>query len=53
MNKDEMLLVGKKVVSMSIDGHGIEMIMEDGTRFWYFASDGGYGSWEVEKDGDK
>ena len=47
MSKDEKLLVGKKIISISMNGYGMEMIMDDGTKLWYCASDGGYSTWEV------
>ena len=46
-------LIGKTIKSVEVDGYGIEMHFADGTVFVYYASDGGYSNWEIEKDDNK
>jgi hypothetical protein len=43
-------LIGKTIESVEVNGYGIEMRFTDGAVFVYYASDGGYSSWEIEKD---
>lgn len=39
-------LIGKTIVSAEVDGFSIELIFDDGSKFNYFASDGGYSTYE-------
>lgn len=47
---DGYQFVGKKIVMMEIDGFGIFMLTDDGTRLYYDAFDGGYSCWDIIKD---
>jgi len=47
----EKQLIGRTIVKADVDGFGIRLVLDDGSRFEYDASDGGYSSWEIENDG--
>ena len=47
-------LVGKTIKRIEVDGFEIVITTEDGAVLTYYASDGGYSSWDItkeEKDG--
>lgn len=46
INKD---LEGKKITKADVDGYGITLKFDDGTTFYYDATDGGYSSYELTK----
>lgn len=46
INKD---LEGKKITKADINGFGIILRFDDGTTFYYDATDGGYSSYELEE----
>lgn len=39
-------LIGKTILSAEVDGFSIELVFDDGSTFSYFASDGGYSTYE-------
>lgn len=41
------LFINKKIKDIYVDGFGIELVLEDGTKLEYNATDGGYSSWGV------
>lgn len=45
MNEEEQL-IGRTIINAEIDGFGIILEFDDGSRFKYSASDGGYSSYE-------
>lgn len=45
-------LAGQTIVKASVSGHGITLVFDNGVRFEYDASDGGYSCWAFH-DGDK
>ena len=49
---DEKDLIGKTIEKIDVDGYGVEIRFTDGTEFVYGASDGGYSSWDISKDGE-
>ena len=46
-------LIGKAIKSIEADGFEISITTEDGAVLTYYASDGGYSSWEVVNVADK
>jgi hypothetical protein len=48
---DEKDLIGKTIEKIDIDGYGVEIRFTDGTEFVYNASDAGYSSWDISKNG--
>lgn len=38
-------LVGRTIVKADVNGHGITLVFDNGVRFEYDASDGGYSCW--------
>lgn len=44
--KNDKELIGKKIKDIQVDGFGIEIVLDDNTVFMYYASDGGYSSWD-------
>ena len=49
--KTNEALIGKTIKSAEVNGHSVIITFEDGTEFYYDASDGGYSCWSVKKDG--
>ena len=49
---DEKTLEGKVIHHIEVDGYGFTLVTEDGLIFNYAASDGGYSSWEVSREGE-
>lgn len=49
----KIALENKKIINAEVTGDRVYLKLNDGTVFDYFASDGGYSSWEVVKEGDK
>lgn len=47
MEEIKKLFINKKIKDIYVDGFGIELVLEDGTKLEYNATDGGYSSWEV------
>lgn len=45
MNEEEQL-IGRTIINAEIDGFGITLEFDDGSRFEYSASDGGYSRYE-------
>ena len=43
-------LIGKTIQEIEINGYGITIVTADGIRLEYGASDGGYSSWDINKD---
>lgn len=39
-------LEGRTIVKAVVNGHGITLVLDNGERFEYHASDGGYSCWE-------
>ena len=46
-DKEKELFIGKKIKDIYVDGYYVEVLMEDGTKLEYDASDGGYSTWEI------
>ena len=44
-------LVGKTIKSIEVDGFGVCIHTTDGIVLDYSASDGGYSSWDITKEG--
>ena len=44
---DTKSLVGKTITKIEVDGYGVDMWLDDGWKFVYWASDGGYSGWMV------
>lgn len=44
---DERELIGKTISKIEIDGYGITIVTKDGYLLEYYASDGGYSSYEI------
>lgn len=42
-------LLGKVIKEIELNGNGITLVTEDGYCLEYYASDGGYSSWEIHK----
>lgn len=42
-------LIGKTIISAEVSGYAIELVFEDGSTFSYWASDGGYSTYEFTK----
>lgn len=42
----EQLMIGKTIVSAKVNGYSIELVFDDGSSFSYWASDGGYSTYE-------
>lgn len=40
-------LVGKTVKEIDVTGYNVVIIFTDNTEFRYYASDGGYSSWDI------
>ena len=40
-------LCKKTIKSLTVDGYGMDIVFTDGTVFGYFASDGGYSTWDI------
>ena len=49
---DEKDLISKTIEKIDIDGYGVEIRFTDGTEFVYNASDAGYSTWHISKDGE-
>ena len=47
----EKLFKDKTIKDLQIDGFGITLITNDNLELNYDASDGGYSSWEITKNG--
>ena len=45
--KTEEMLKGEIIKEISVDGYEITITTEDNLRFEYYASDGGYSSWDL------
>ena len=46
-------LIGKTITKIDISGYGVFMTVDDGTTLYYWASDGGYSSYEIcEEEAD-
>lgn len=50
---EEEKLKGKVIKSIELDGHGILLVTEDGYCLDYHASDGGYSSWSIKREGEE
>ena len=46
-NEFKKLFVNKKIKDIYVDGYGIELVLENGIKLQYNATDGGYSSWDV------
>ena len=49
-------LAGRTIVKASVSGYGITLVLDNGVRLEYHASDGGYSCWEFiyeNKEGEK
>lgn len=44
------ILIGKTIKSIVVTGYNVEIEAEDGFKFNYDASDGGYSSWDCYKE---
>lgn len=44
-------LIGRTIVKADVDGCGIELTLDDGSVFFYNASDGGYSTYGFEDEG--
>ena len=42
-------LIGKKIIDAEVDGDMVILTFEDGDVFEYYASDGGYSTYELIK----
>lgn len=40
-------LVGRTILQADVNGHGMTLVLDNGVRLEYFASDGGYSCWEL------
>ena len=40
------MMIGKTIVSAKVDGYTVELVFDDGSTFNYWASDGGYSTYE-------
>ncbi len=53
MNEAENALIARTILKAEVDGHAIRLVMDNGTTFYYEASDGGYSSWKIIKEKEK
>lgn len=44
------ILIGKTIKAIVVTGYNVEIETEDGFKFNYDASDGGYSSWDCYKE---
>ena len=44
-------LRGRTIKKAKVTGHGIDLVLDDGSIFEYNASDGGYSSWGFRNTG--
>lgn len=51
MNDVETKLIGKTIKTAEVNGYGIYIEFNDGSTFYYEASDGGYSSYNVKEKG--
>lgn len=48
MKKEEKeLFINKKIKDIYVDGFGFELLLEDGTKLEYCATDGGYSTYTI------
>lgn len=52
MNEAEEALVARTILKAEVDGFGIKLVLDNGTTFYYDASDGGCSLWEIEKENE-
>lgn len=45
-------LIGKTITFADVDGSMVYLKFDDGSEFYYEATDGGYSGWEITKEGE-
>jgi len=45
-------LIGKTITFADVDGSIVHLKFDDGSEFYYEATDGGYSCWEITKETD-
>lgn len=53
MNEAEEALVARTILKAEVDGFGVKLVLDNGTTFYYDASDGGYSLWEIAKEDER
>lgn len=50
---EKKLFIGKKINDIKVDGYSVYLLLEDGTKLYYSATDGGFSDWEIESKDKK
>lgn len=53
MSETEKALVARTILKAEVDGFGVKLVLDNGTTFYYDATDGGCSSWEIAKEDER
>ena len=48
--EEKKKFIGKKIKDIKIDGYGIELLLDDGIKLIYEATDCGFSDWLIKKE---